>query len=94
MLFSFLYRFFYRLFLFTFFFFNLTSNFFFFQLAIEKLDKELVVLDEKKRAVEAVQKLKHKQIELVLQSLADIEATVEEVRSQPRRYGSKNQYRS
>lgn len=51
------------------------------KLAIEKLEKELVLLNEKKRAVQAVQKLKHKQIALVLQSLADIEATVEEVRS-------------
>ncbi|CAM9902877.1 unnamed protein product [Pylaiella littoralis] len=48
------------------------------KLAIEKLEKELVLLNEKKRAVQAVQKLKHKQIALVLQSLADIEATVEE----------------
>lgn len=53
---------------------------FFFQLAIEKLEKELVLLDEKRKAVQAVQKLKHKQIALLLQSLADIEATVEEVR--------------
>lgn len=49
------------------------------QLAIEKLEKELVLLEEKKAGVQAVQKLKHKQIALILQSLADIQATVDEV---------------
>ncbi|CAM9184137.1 unnamed protein product, partial [Ectocarpus fasciculatus] len=48
------------------------------QLAIEKLEQELVMLNERRKAVQAVQKLKHKQIALLLQSLADIQATVEE----------------
>lgn len=48
-------------------------------MAIEKLEKELVKLEEDKKKVHAVQKLKHKQIALLLQSLADIQATVEEV---------------
>ncbi|CAM9550623.1 unnamed protein product [Ectocarpus sp. 12 AP-2014] len=48
------------------------------QLAIEKLEQELVLLNERRKAVQAVQKLKHKQIALLLQSLADIQATVEE----------------
>ncbi|CAM9476640.1 unnamed protein product, partial [Ectocarpus sp. 4 AP-2014] len=48
------------------------------KLAIEKLEQELVLLNERRKAVQAVQKLKHKQIALLLQSLADIQATVEE----------------
>ncbi|CAM9928097.1 unnamed protein product, partial [Ectocarpus sp. 6 AP-2014] len=48
------------------------------QLAIEKLEQELVLLHERRKAVQAVQKLKHKQIALLLQSLTDIQATVEE----------------
>ncbi|CBJ27050.1 conserved unknown protein [Ectocarpus siliculosus] len=48
------------------------------KLAIEKLEQELVLLHERRKAVQAVQKLKHKQIALLLQSLTDIQATVEE----------------
>lgn len=51
------------------------------KLSISKLEKELVKLEEEKKAVQAVQKLKHKQIALLLQSLADIEANVDEVKS-------------
>lgn len=36
-------------------------------------------LEKQKKSVQAVQKLKHKQIALLLQSLADIQATVDEV---------------
>lgn len=36
-------------------------------------------MDERKKAVQAVQKLKQKQIALIMQSLADVQATVEEV---------------
>lgn len=49
------------------------------QMTIEKLQKELRVLDERKKAVKAVQSLKQKQIALILQSLADVQATVHEV---------------
>lgn len=53
---------------------------FFFQLAIENFQKELSVLDERKQAVQAVQRLKQKQIALIMQSVADVQATVDEVR--------------
>lgn len=49
------------------------------QLEIEKLEKERFAADEKKKAVQAVQRLKQKQIALIMQSLADVQATVEEV---------------
>ncbi|CAM9904840.1 unnamed protein product, partial [Hapterophycus canaliculatus] len=48
------------------------------QLEIAKLERELVVLVESKKAMQAVQAKKHKQIALLLQSLADIQATAEE----------------
>lgn len=51
------------------------------QLAIEKLQKELSTLDDRKKAVQAVQKLKQKQIALIMQSVADVQATVDEVRT-------------
>lgn len=46
---------------------------------IEKLEKELVDLKGETKRVEAVQKLKHKQIAMLLQTVADIQATVDEV---------------
>lgn len=48
------------------------------KLEIEKLEKERFAADEKKKAVQAVQRLKQKQIALIMQSLADVQATVEE----------------
>eukprot|EP00903_Cladosiphon_okamuranus_P005943 g5872.t1 len=48
------------------------------KLTIEELEKELVDLKGETKHVEAVQKLKHKQIALLLQSVADIQATVDE----------------
>lgn len=41
--------------------------------------KELSAADEKKQAAQAVQRLKQKQIALIMQSVADVQATVEEV---------------
>eukprot|EP00904_Undaria_pinnatifida_P005201 jgi/Undpi1/1810/HiC_scaffold_12.g05197.m1 len=48
------------------------------KLAIENFQKELSVLDERKQAVQAVQRLKQKQIALIMQSVADVQATVDE----------------
>eukprot|EP00752_Nemacystus_decipiens_P018722 g16785.t1 len=48
------------------------------KLAIQQLEKDLVELQKQKKSLQAVQKLKHKQIALLLQSLADIQATVDE----------------
>ncbi|CAM9608627.1 unnamed protein product [Scytosiphon promiscuus] len=48
------------------------------KLEIAKLERELVTLVESKKAMQAVQDKKHKQIALLLQSLADVQANVEE----------------
>ena len=51
----------------------------FLQVSIENFEKELSALDERKQAVQAVQRLKQKQIALIMQSVADVQATVDEV---------------
>ena len=50
-------------------------------MSIENFEKELSALDERKQAVQAVQRLKQKQIALIMQSVADVQASVDEVRS-------------
>ncbi|CAN0334387.1 unnamed protein product [Laminaria digitata] len=50
------------------------------KVSIENFEKELSALDERKQAVQAVQRLKQKQIALIMQSVADVQATVDEVR--------------
>lgn len=50
------------------------------QLSTEKLQRELSVLEEKRKAIQGVQRLKQKQVALIMQSVADVQASVEEVR--------------
>lgn len=52
------------------------------QMATEKLRSELSATWEKQKAVQGEQKLKQKQIALLMQSLADVQAAVHEVRRQ------------
>ncbi|CAM9681846.1 unnamed protein product [Ascophyllum nodosum] len=52
------------------------------KLATEKLERELAVLDERRKAIQAVQRLKQKQVALIMQSVADVQAVIDEAEAE------------